>query len=87
MTGPAALARECRSKTSGAVSPAVPGHALLAIEAEFPGWHVWRSRWWATRTGPDAHWVDGTRRPMTVDADNEDALRAVLAGYREDAGA
>ena len=23
-------------------------------EAEFPGWHIWRSnagRWWATRTG------------------------------------
>lgn len=24
------------------------------LEAEFPGWHIWRSdagRWWATRTG------------------------------------
>ena len=27
---------------------------VAELEAEFPGWHVWRSnagRWWATRTG------------------------------------
>ena len=27
---------------------------VARLEAEFPGWHIWRSnagRWWATRTG------------------------------------
>ncbi len=27
---------------------------IAQLEAEFPGWHIWRSnadRWWATRTG------------------------------------
>ena len=91
MTGPAALARECRSKTSGAVSPAAPDPAVLALDAEFPGWHAWRSRtgrWWATRTGRGAQCErggDGT--PMTVYGGDEDGLRAVLAGYQKNAGA
>ena len=44
-------------------------------EAEFPGWHIWRSnagRWWATRTGTVPRREDlGTARVMTVDADDE----------------
>ena len=30
---------------------------IAQLEAEFPGWHIWRSnadRWWATRTGAGA---------------------------------
>jgi hypothetical protein len=57
---------------------------LARIEAEFPGWHIWRSnagRWWATRTGtilrPEGL---GTGRVMTVDADDETGLRDQLAG-------
>jgi hypothetical protein len=56
---------------------------VAELEAEFPGWHIWRSsagRWWATRTGSvlrrDAL---GTGRVMTVDADDDASLRTQLA--------
>ncbi len=52
------------------------------LEAEFPGWHVWRSsagRWWATRTGAVLRREDlGTGRVMTVDADDRNTLRGQL---------
>jgi hypothetical protein len=55
---------------------------VAQLEAEFPGWHIWRSsagRWWATRTGPVLHRDDlGTTRVMTVDADDATALRDQL---------
>jgi hypothetical protein len=53
------------------------------LEAEFPGWHIWHSnagRWWATRTGSVLRRDDlGTGRVMTIDADDEAALRDQLA--------
>jgi hypothetical protein len=56
---------------------------IAPIEAEFPGWHIWRSsagRWWATRTGTVVRREDlGTGRVMTVDADDENGLRDQLA--------
>ena len=56
---------------------------IARCEAEFPGWHVWRSnagRWWATRTGMVLRREDlGIGRVMTVDADDEGALREQLA--------
>jgi hypothetical protein len=55
---------------------------LAELEAEFPGWHVWRSnagRWWATRTGAVLRRDDlGTGRVMTVDADDVGSLRNEL---------
>lgn len=55
---------------------------LAELEAEFPGWHVWRSnagRWWATRTGAVLRREDlGTGRVMTVDADDPNTLRNQL---------
>jgi hypothetical protein len=52
------------------------------LEAEFPGWHIWRSsagRWWATRTGLVPHRDDlGTGRVMTLDADDDTGLRDQL---------
>ena len=61
---------------------------IAQIEADFPGWHIWRSnagRWWATRTGFVFRREDlGTGRVMTVDADDEVSLRqqlAVQAGF------
>jgi hypothetical protein len=57
---------------------------VAELEAEFPGWHVWRSsagRWWATRTGAVLRREDlGTGRVMTVDADDMSALRHQLLG-------
>ncbi|HEX6469852.1 MAG TPA: hypothetical protein VF069_12210 [Streptosporangiaceae bacterium] len=52
-----------------------------AIEAEFPGWLVWRSdagRWYATRTGDltDAQLQAGFA--MTVAADDSAGLRVLL---------
>ncbi|GLW62480.1 hypothetical protein Arub01_07240 [Actinomadura rubrobrunea] len=52
-----------------------------AIEAEFPGWLVWRSdagRWYATRSGDltDAQLQAGYA--MTVAADDPDGLRRLL---------
>jgi hypothetical protein len=51
---------------------------VAKLEAEFPGWHIWRSnagRWWATRTGTVLRREDlGTGRVMTVDADDASAL-------------
>jgi hypothetical protein len=62
---------------------ALPVTGPRAVEADFPGWHVWTSdkgRWWATRTGAGAlqecHAGD---LPMTVDADDEGQMRAVLS--------
>jgi len=53
------------------------------LAAEYPGWHIWRSntgRWWATRTGSVLRREDlGTGRVMTLDADDEAALRDQLA--------
>jgi hypothetical protein len=53
------------------------------LEADFPGWHTWRSsagRWWATRTGSVTRRDDlGTGRVMTLDADDVAGLRAQLA--------
>jgi hypothetical protein len=55
---------------------------ISQLEAEFPGWHIWRSnadRWWATRTGVVLRREDlGTGRVMTVDADDPRALRDEL---------
>ena len=55
---------------------------LAELEAEFPGWHVWRSnarRWWATRTGSVLRREDlGAGRVMTVDADDAGSLRNQL---------
>jgi hypothetical protein len=56
---------------------------IAQFEAEFPGWHIWRSnagRWWATRTGSVLRREDlGTGRVMTLDADDERTLRDQLA--------
>jgi hypothetical protein len=55
---------------------------IAQLEAEFPGWHIWRSnadRWWATRTGVVLRREDlGIRRVMTIDADDLRALRDQL---------
>jgi hypothetical protein len=55
---------------------------IAQLEAEFPGWHIWRSnadRWWATRTGTVLRREDlGTGRVMTVDADDPGALHEQL---------
>jgi hypothetical protein len=55
---------------------------IAELEAEFPGWHVWRSnagRWWATRTGSVLHREDlGTGRVMTIDGDRDTELREQL---------
>ena len=57
---------------------------IAQVEADFPGWHIWRSnagRWWATRTGSVRHREDlGTGRVMTLDSDDERGLRDQLAG-------
>jgi hypothetical protein len=57
---------------------------IAQLEAEFPGWHIWRSsagRWWATRTGTVLRREDlGTARVMTVDADDASALHDQLTG-------
>jgi hypothetical protein len=56
---------------------------VTKLEAEFPGWHIWRSsagRWWATRTGSVLRREElGTGRVMTVDADSDTELREQLA--------
>jgi hypothetical protein len=57
-----------------------------AIEAEFPGWLVWRSdagRWYATRTGDltDAQLQAGFA--MTVAADDSAGLRVLLREQRD----
>lgn len=54
-----------------------------ALEADFPGWRVWRSsegRWWAVRTGRRAQYGRDAV-PMTVDADDEDGLRLILQSH------
>jgi hypothetical protein len=57
------------------------------LEAEFPGWHIWRSnagRWWATRTGSVLRRDDlGTGRVMTMDGDDEPDLRVQLQTQAE----
>ena len=56
---------------------------VTELEAEFPGWHIWRSsagRWWATRTGFVLRRDSlGTGRVMTLDADDDASLRNQLA--------
>jgi len=56
---------------------------IALLEADFPGWHIWRSnagRWWATRTGSVLRRDElGTGRVMTLDADDETDLRGQLA--------
>jgi hypothetical protein len=56
---------------------------IAQLEAEFPGWHIWRSnagRWWATRTGFVLHRESlGTGRVMTLDDDDDRGLRDQLA--------
>jgi len=56
---------------------------IAQLEAEFPGWHIWRSnagRWWATRTGSVVRRDElGTGRVMTLDADDATDLRQQLA--------
>jgi hypothetical protein len=56
---------------------------VTQLEAEFPGWHVWRSnagRWWATRTGSVLRRQElGTGRVMTLDSDDEHGLRDQLS--------
>lgn len=55
------------------------GERLAELEAQFPGWHIWRSdagRWWATRTGAVLRREPaGAGRVMTVDADDLGSLR------------
>jgi hypothetical protein len=55
---------------------------IAHLEAEYPGWHIWRSnagRWWATRTGSVLRREDlGTGRVMTLDSDDEQGIRDQL---------
>lgn len=66
-----------------ASNPGVRGYTdalTQQVEADFPGWRVWRSRdrrgqpasWWASRRG--------TAEPRTAAGDTEAELRASLAG-------
>ncbi|HEV2370743.1 MAG TPA: hypothetical protein VGS19_01125 [Streptosporangiaceae bacterium] len=52
------------------------------LEAEFAGWHVWRTTdagtWWAVRRGPG--W---NREPRTLAADSAEGLRAELRAVHE----
>ena len=68
-------------------TPASPGRRPPGTgdHLPVPGWHIWKSdtgRPHATRTGRHAEY-DGTGVPMTVDADTEGELLALLDGYRE----
>ncbi|WP_249345862.1 hypothetical protein [Microbispora sp. H11081] len=59
---------------------------LEDIARDHAGWIIWRSdvgRWWATRRGPVD--LDAIRRgcAMTLDADDPEALAAVLAAQAE----
>ncbi|WP_018655397.1 hypothetical protein [Actinomadura flavalba] len=59
--------------------------AKSSVESEFPAWLVWRSdagRWYATRRGDltDAQLEAG--QAMTVAADDEPGLRALLTEQR-----
>lgn len=62
----------------------------VTLQADYPGRRVWLSggyRWYATRLGADAQWHvledDAFRsREMTLDADDEEGLRALLAAER-----
>jgi hypothetical protein len=61
--------------------PAQPPATTPAhLEAEFPGWHVWRTTdagtWWATQRGRT--WAE----PRTLAADSADALRSALRQAR-----
>lgn len=52
------------------------------LQAEFPGWLVWRSdagRWYATRSGDLTDEELHAGRAMTVAADDVGGLRALLA--------
>lgn len=63
-----------------------PEHArvqpiIARLEADFPGWRVWRTTdagsWWATRCGRDR-----MREPRTLAADTPDGLRIALRETR-----
>jgi len=60
---------------------------VAQLEAEFPGWRIWRSsagRWWATRTGSVLRREAlGTGRVMTVDADDQHSMRAELTAQAQ----
>ncbi|HEV2377665.1 MAG TPA: hypothetical protein VGS19_36575 [Streptosporangiaceae bacterium] len=75
------------TSTSHHIAQAPPSGITPAdLAAEFPGWHVWRTRdagtWWATRCGPQ--W---NTEPRTLAADTAEALRAQLRGTAGPAGA
>lgn len=57
---------------------------MTGLEADFPGWRVWRTTgsWWATRRGPQ--WM---REPRTLAADTADGLRKELHDTRDAAAA
>jgi hypothetical protein len=65
--------------SAGTPQPATRAdHALMAaLEAEFSGWHVWRTTdagtWWASRRGPG--W---NREPRTLAANTAPGLRTAL---------
>lgn len=64
-------------RRAGAVTVPETGLAKPELEAEFPGWVVWRSdagRWYATRRGPDGH--------GTLAADSPNGLRIQLHQQR-----
>ena len=69
--------------TDGSTQPVEAAEA--SIEAEFPGWHVWRTTdagtWWASRRG--AGW---NTEPRTLAADTADELRTRLHGAPGTAG-
>jgi hypothetical protein len=56
---------------------------MREIEAEFPGWGVWRSdtrRWWAFRTAANPLTIEQLRAGcrLIVDADTDTALREAI---------
>ncbi|HEV2375788.1 MAG TPA: hypothetical protein VGS19_26930 [Streptosporangiaceae bacterium] len=61
---------------AGSTKPPAPA-TETGLEAEFPGWHIWRTSdagtWWASRHGP--HW---NTEPRTLAADTAEGLRAQL---------
>ena len=66
-----------------------PGAAGAGERPPVAGWRIWQSdegRWRTVRTGAAARCEKlehGTEPPVTVDADSETQLRAVLGGYRD----
>jgi hypothetical protein len=76
--------RETKARDLGTLLDCLERLAVMdAIERDFPDWHIWHSsigRWWAVRQGRRARHDDpADLRPLTVDADDADSLRAALA--------